>query len=417
MWRTSRAGRLDRLVVFRWQGGGYVPAGEITFEGAGEKRIGRFGYARSYLALDGARAIDPLGLPLVRRSFPGSPEELPLAFHDAGPDGWGKQVLQRAFPRTVLSMPEYLALGGMDRTGDLAFGPSPESGPQSWVPDEEPLVALPGVIDDLDALMAAASSVDAGEGAKHHLALLFRKSGDVGGARPKARIRHAGRQWIAKFPTTMDRFDDPRVEAACLDVAEAAGLPVPDRLIVEVGGRAALLVERFDRASGTGGRPFGYLSAATLLNQPSTGYGTQRTYSDIAEAARRIGVRDAAEQAFERLLLNAFLHNTDDHLRNHGFLDRCGRWEFSPVFDVVPHPGMRRHVCAPANGIGPAWDVEEAFRAHVPLKIGIADAGAIRDRIHAAASRLPEFMEARKVVKADREYLRDAFPKSIGFKP
>ncbi len=60
VWRTSRAGRLDRLVVFRWQGGGYVPAGELTFEGAGEKRIGRFGYARSYLALDGARAIDPL---------------------------------------------------------------------------------------------------------------------------------------------------------------------------------------------------------------------------------------------------------------------------------------------------------------------------------------------------------------------
>ncbi|MFC6046840.1 HipA N-terminal domain-containing protein, partial [Methylobacterium hispanicum] len=219
MWRTSRSGRLDRLVVFRWHAGSYVPAGELTFEGAGEKRIGRFSYARSYLGLDDARPIDPLGLPLIGRSFAGSPEELPLAFHDVGPDGWGKEVLRRAFPRTTLSMPEYLALGGTDRTGDLAFGPSPEAGPQTWKPDEEPLIELPGETDDLDALMAAASSVDAGEGTKQHLALLFRKSGDVGGARPKARIRYGGRQWIAKFPTAMDRFDDPRVEAACLDVA------------------------------------------------------------------------------------------------------------------------------------------------------------------------------------------------------
>ncbi len=48
------------------------------------------------------------------------PEEVPLAFHDAGPTA-GKEILTRAFPTSVLSMPEYLALGGLGRTGDLAF--------------------------------------------------------------------------------------------------------------------------------------------------------------------------------------------------------------------------------------------------------------------------------------------------------
>lgn len=416
MWQTSKSGRIDRLVVYRWHAGSYVPAGELTFEGSGTLRVGRFRYARSYFELDDAKPIDPLGLPLARKSFPGAPEEVPLAFFDSGPDGWGKEVLRRAFPMSVLSMPEYLALGGTGRTGDLAFGPTPESGPRSWVPEEQPLVTLPRETDDLGELMEAAAAVDAGEGAKHHFALLFRKSGDVGGARPKARIRHDGRQWIAKFPTTMDRFDDPRIEAVCLDVAAAAGFSVPERMIVEAGGRSALLVERFDRAPGEDGAPYGYLSAATLLGQGSTSYGTDRTYVDIAEAARRIGVPNAAQEAFGRLMLNAYLHNTDDHLRNHAFVHRGDRWAFSPVFDLVPHPDVRRHVCAPAKGIGPAWDPDAAFRAHEPLKIDEADAAAIRDRIHAAAQRLPEFMEEREVTKADREYFRDVFPKRIGYR-
>ncbi|WP_245238808.1 hypothetical protein [Methylobacterium platani] len=74
MWQISSAGRLDRLVVFRWHAGSYVPAGELTFEGAGPTRMGRFRYARSYFARDGARPIDPLGLPLVRKSYPAAPE-------------------------------------------------------------------------------------------------------------------------------------------------------------------------------------------------------------------------------------------------------------------------------------------------------------------------------------------------------
>ncbi|GJD66440.1 type II toxin-antitoxin system HipA family toxin [Methylobacterium frigidaeris] len=417
MWQTSRSGRIDRLVVFRWHVDAYVPAGELTVEGAGTTRMSRFRYARSYFALDGAQPIDPLGLPLMRKSYPAVPEEVPLAFHDAGPDGWGKEVLRRAFPRSVISMPEYLALGGTSRTGNLAFGPTPEAGPQPWMPAEEPLVELPRESDDLETLMEAAAAVDAGTGTRHHFALLFRKSADVGGARPKARLRHDGRQWIAKLPTVMDRFDDPRVEAACLDVAAAAGLPVPEHKIVAAGGRAALLVERFDRAPEPDGRPYGYLSAATLLEQPSTRYGTDKTYVDIAEAARRIGVAGAATQVFARLLLNAYLHNTDDHLRNHAFIDRGGGWDLSPVFDIVPHPDVRRHVCAPAKGIGPAWDANAAFRAHEALKIGTADAMAIRDRIVAAAKRLPEFMDAREVTQTDREFLRDTFPEAIGFNP
>lgn len=130
MWQISKTGRLDRLVVFRWRDGAYRPAGELTFEGAGHIRHGRFRYAGSYLKHDGPKPIDPIGLPLRAKSVPAAPEEVPLAFYDSGPDGWGRDVLTQAFPASILSMPEYLALGGLGRTGDLAFGPTPESGPQ-----------------------------------------------------------------------------------------------------------------------------------------------------------------------------------------------------------------------------------------------------------------------------------------------
>jgi serine/threonine-protein kinase HipA len=407
MWRISKTGRIDRLVVFRALGGTYVPLGELTFEGGGGRRLGRFAYARSYLARDDKRPVDPIGLPLRPVSVAAAPEEVPLVFHDVGPDGWGKGVLIQAFPGLTLSMPEFLALGSLGRTGDLAFGPTPD-GPETWVPDDEPLMDLPREEDDLETLMAAAAAVDAGEAQRHHFKLLFRNSADIGGARPKARIRHDGKDWIAKFPAWSDRFDDPRLEAVCLDVAEAAGVPVPERKIVAAGGRAALFVRRFDRSEA--GQPFGYISAATLLKQPSAEYNTAKTYLDIAVVARTIGVRDPERGVYRRLLLNAHLHNTDDHLRNHALIDRGDGWELSPAFDVVPHPDKRRHVCAPAPGISPEWNPDSAFEAHAQFRISANEAEAIREEILAAARRLPEFMDLREVSARDRDLLKDAFP-------
>lgn len=415
MWRTSKAGRIDRLVVFRAEAGSYGPVGELLFEGGGKRRLGRFAYARSYLARDAKRAIDPVGLPLRTKSSAAAPEEVPLAFHDVGPDGWGKGILDQAFPNRQLSMPEYLALGGLGRTGDLAFGPTPDA-PATWVPDETPLMALPDdADDDVEALLAAAIAVDQGTGGRHHLDMLFRKSSDLGGARPKARLRHEGIDWIAKFPSWGDTFDDPRVEAVCLDVCEAAGLQVPERRVLDVAGRSVLLLRRFDRSAE--GQPHGYLSVGTLLKEPSNGYATRKTYVDITEVARRVGVPDPEAEVFRRLLVNSYLHNTDDHLRNHALVDRGAGWRLSPIFDVVPQPAVRRHVCAPARDIGPEWDPDLAFAAHSRLGLPEAAASAIRDEVVAAARQLPRFMDAREVQPADREVLATAFPPEVGFSP
>lgn len=323
---------------------------------------------------------------------------MPLAFHDAGPDGWGKRVLAAALPKQHLGMAEYLALGSPQRTGDLVFGPDPE-GPSTWVPEDAPLLAPPVETEDLEELLAAAEAVEMGRPIDRHLRLLFRSSADVGGARPKARLRHDGAEWIAKFPAWGDSFDAPRLEAVCLDLAEFAGVDVPEHQLHTLGPRTALLVRRFDRAPGGGRR--GYLSAATLLKHPVAAHHTTRTYVDVAVVARAIGVPAPEEQVYRRLLVNAFVHNTDDHLRNMGFVGDEGCWSLSPAFDIVPHKNGR-HVCAPAPGVSPARDPRVAAKAFRAFGLDARRARDIYDEVVAGVRRVNEALNVRGVTVKDR---------------
>jgi serine/threonine-protein kinase HipA len=403
MWRITRSGRLDRLTVFKHLDGRYVPAGELTFHGHDILRPGTFTYAQSYLATDGASPIDPIGLPMVQCRFAGSPE-VPLACLDAGPEGWGRSVLSAAFEASTLGAAELLAAGTTARTGDLAFGASAEAGPGSYFPDQALCPVSLEANSDLEALMTAAIAADEGSATQEQLTLLVRASADVGGARPKVRWRDGEGEWIAKFSTWGDKFDDPRIEAVCLDVAEAAGLPVPERRLMTISGKTVLLVRRFDRSED--GRPFSYLSMGTLLQEPPGSYGTSKTYADMAAVARSIGVRDPEAQMFRRLLVNAFLHNTDDHLRNHAVINRGGEWELSPVFDVVPYPGRKRHVCAPGAGYSADCDPRAAAASSAAFGLTRAQAEAILDDVRTAMRRLPVIFEQREVCRADREFLR-----------
>lgn len=119
-----------------------------------------------------------------------------------------------------------------------------------------------------------------------------------------------------------------------LDLAASCGLTVPDSRLVRIGGEAVLLTRRFDR---DGGGRLPYLSAMSLLGARD---GEARDYTEVAEAlASFVGdpERDL-EELFGRVAFSIAVNNTDDHLRNHGFLCAGGRWRLSPAFDVNPNP-------------------------------------------------------------------------------
>jgi serine/threonine-protein kinase HipA len=400
MWKISN-GRIDRLVVFMVRDGVTVPAGALTFEGAGRKRIATFRYAKSWLAA-GGHGIDPVHLPPIRRAVASGIAEVPLPFLDAAPDGWGRSILAGAFPEQYFGDGEYLAAAGGERVGELRFGPAPDAPPERWIPSGRQEMTIPGDGDTLEALVLAAEAVEDGAASRQHLELLFRDSGDLGGARPKATIWRDGIPWMAKFQARGDAVDDPRVEAVCLSMARACGIEVPDHEIFDIAGRSVLLVRRFDRRDS--GQRIGYTSAATMMGAANTDYATKVTYASLAAKARQHGVAPCEPLLFLRMLFNCFVHNTDDHLRNHGFIRGCGGWRLSPAFDLTVNRSQRL-VMAPADGVSPAPDPAAAFASYPAFGMDHAGAVAIYEQLAGGLSVAGQAMDMHGLSRKDRNYL------------
>ncbi|KAB0545590.1 HipA domain-containing protein, partial [Pseudomonas palleroniana] len=101
------------------------------------------------------------------------------------------------------------------------------------------------------------------------------------------------------------------------------------------------MVKRFDRTA-KGGR-LHFASAMTLTeHQDGDGHETGASYLEIAEVLVREGAAPDLDlrELWRRIVFNMLVSNTDDHLRNHGFLLQPGRgWRLSPAYDMNPVPG------------------------------------------------------------------------------
>lgn len=201
---------------------------------------------------------------------------------------------------------------------------------------------------------AAAREISQGEPVTNkELEIVFQAGSSLGGARPKVNLIDAGVHYIAKFQRHADDLDIPRLEWACLQLARLAGLVVPETRLIEVNGRSALLVERFDRIQS---RRIHYLSFHALAMTTSRmrkedvyAPGGRLTFGAIAATCRRIGVDQAGEILFRRMLFNILVGNTDDHLKNHGLL-YDGSWKHAPTFDVVATGGTLQAVGVGTEG-------------------------------------------------------------------
>jgi len=141
---------------------------------------------------------------------------------------------------------------------------------------------------------------------------------------------------IAKFPSYgSDTWDVMAWEKVALDLARDAGVTVPDSQLIRIGARHALIIDRFDRGGTT---RIGYASAMTMLEARD---GDQRSYLEIAAVIEERSASATAElrQLWRRMAFSILISNTDDHLRNHGFLhDHAEAWSLSPAFDLNPNP-------------------------------------------------------------------------------
>jgi serine/threonine-protein kinase HipA len=261
------------------------------------------------------------------------------AIGDSAPDRWGRLLIQREErrkareanreTRTLNEVDYLIAVGDIARQGALRFTEA-EGGPFLAVG-----VQIPPLVR-LSALLNASLRITADGGSDEDLKLLLAPGSSLGGARPKASVvDNDGALSIAKFPHPADLIPVVRWEAVALTLAAKAGLPVPVWRIEKVVGRHVLLLRRFDRANG---RRIPFLSAMSMLDAEDN---EPRSYLEIADALRRYGAKpeDDCAQLWRQVVFNILISNSDDHLRNHGFLyDPAGGWRLAPAYDLNPVP-------------------------------------------------------------------------------
>jgi serine/threonine-protein kinase HipA len=144
-----------------------------------------------------------------------------------------------------------------------------------------------------------------------------------------------GQLSIAKFPSPTDEWPAIRWESVALSLAQKAGIQVPTWSLESVADKPVLLLKRFDRAP-NGRIPF--ISAMSMLGAHER---ETRCYLELVDALRRWGARPRQDMhaLFRRIVFNILISNTDDHLRNHGFLfPSPAGWQLSPAYDLNPAP-------------------------------------------------------------------------------
>ncbi len=316
----------------------FVTAGRFVLEpGRAGVPVGRFVYGKSYLARPDAVPIDPLELKLDDTTYRTTALNGVFgALRDAGPDYWGRRVIEKHAGLPQLGEIDYLLHAPDDRAGALGFGlgPKPPAPQRTFnrTLDLEKLIGL------ADAIMAHEDVPDGPEAGQVEDLMLIGTS--MGGARPKAVVEDKDGLWIAKLGRPDDRWNHAYVEHAMLALARACGIQSAQSRVVSVAGRGVLLVRRFDRERTEGGYVRArMISGLTMLRAEDTHRHRERwSYVLLAEELRRLSAqpRDDAAELFRRMVFNALISNTDDHPRNHAALAGDRDWKLSPAYDLTP---------------------------------------------------------------------------------
>lgn len=374
--------------------------------------LGRFVYGRSYLSNPKAVAIDPVELKLTGETY----ETVRMngvfgALRDAGPDFWGRRVIEKHAGRTQLGELDYMLLSPDDRAGALGFGldPAPPA-PLRRFNKTLDLEKLQGLAD---ALLRDQIPTDPEAQQVQDLLLL---GTSMGGARPKAVVEDAAGLWLAKFNRPDDRWDNTLVEFAMLELARQCGISVADSRIESVAGRNVLLVKRFDREKTVKGftraRMISGLTVLSSDESPLTR--TRWSYVLLVEELRRFVAepKKDARELFRRMCFNALISNTDDHPRNHSFIAKDASWKLSPAFDLTPSPMVsqdRRDLAMECGDLGRFANARNILSQHVRFLLENDEAEKIVSDMSNQVRNWYDTVRACAVSENDAEAIRGAF--------
>jgi serine/threonine-protein kinase HipA len=372
--------------------------------------VGRFRYGDRYLQRKDAVELDPFHLPLDKQVHEFTKlKGIPGAVRDAGPDAWGRRVIEHKLQRPPEDLHEidYLLNGPQDGAGNLSFGLKAEPPAPKRTYNRT---------HQLAELIAAADAIEEGKQVPVQLLEQLDPGTSMGGARPKATIEDGGTLWIGKFPEKRDRFNLQHVEYATLELARHCGINTCHARLETVGNAEVLMLQRFDRdRTESGYLRFGLVSGMTVLDCGESHLERERwSYPLLADNLRRWSEKpeqDCAE-LFRRMTFNAAVTNNDDHPRNHALLRRQGGWRLSPAYDLVPAPVVsleRRDLALTVGDFGRTASIYNLLSQCGRFGLSAEEARKEIDRVVAVVRGWREQFFASGVSAKDVDYIASAF--------
>ena len=307
------------------------------------REVFSFEFAETWLGSRTCRMLDPDLQLYAGPQFTTKPNF--GLFLDSAPDRWGRQLMRRREslcareekrPPKPLPESEYL-LGVFDQTRMGALRFCSEEG--IFLSSDTQMATPPWTrLRDLEyACRKLELESGSDENEDKWLSLLIAPGSSLGGARPKANVVDVnGDLWIAKFPSGKDFCDTAAWEYVVNRLATQSGINVPETRLEKLSKHGStLLSKRFDRIHA---QRVHFASAMTLLGRMDGD--EDASYLDLAQFIMTscIDPERDLKQLWRRMAFSVAVGNTDDHLRNHGFLLGSEGWSLSPAFDVNPNP-------------------------------------------------------------------------------
>ncbi|MDR2149073.1 MAG: HipA domain-containing protein [Tannerella sp.] len=314
------------------------------------KEIFLFEYDKNWLKSSFAQKIDPDLELFAGYQYVKEGKSNFGVFLDSSPDRWGRVLMERretilakleSRPRKNLMESDFL-LGVFDehRTGALRFKTEENGDFQNYNEDftTPPFTSI-RELEQASYNLENELITDDSEVLKW-LNMLLAPGSSLGGARPKASVADTnGNLYIAKFPSKNDTFDVGAWEMIVNELARKAGINAAQATARKFyGNHHTFLTKRFDRENTD---RIHFASAMTLLGyNDGASFQENVSYLEIVEFIIRNGsdVNADLEELFRRIVFSVCVKNTDDHLRNHGFLLVKNGWTLSPAFDINPNP-------------------------------------------------------------------------------
>lgn len=338
--------KTDIWVYAHWKGLNEPKCiGILSAQQAKGRKAFSFTYAQEWLQSEEQILIDPDIAWYSGSQYPDRKMNFGL-FLDSMPDTWGRTLMKRWAailareenkPAPALYDIDYLlGVHDISRMGALRFKTDPEG---EFLDNNADSPTPPWAT--IRELQHAVEIIETGNTLSKNqkwLKMLMAPGSSLGGARPKANVLdEKGNLWIAKFPSQNDTVNKAAWEFLAYKLAIKAGIDMAECKLQKIAGRHhTFFTKRFDREKKV---RIHFASAMTMTgNNEELIRDNPASYLDLVEFIQFSGcsVNEDLKQLWRRMIFNILISNTDDHLRNHGFILTPKGWRLSPAYDINP---------------------------------------------------------------------------------